>query len=358
MEYWFLFLSVCIISTTLLLSNLKKKSDINLILIILSTFLIYFSGFRDGLGQDYENYITKIVFDSNLNWFNEPTFTLLAKLITDTTLSPVVIFVLFAIVTILCYFSYFKHQNKQYLASTLIMFCLIPVMYFNTFNLVRQTCASALFFYSLSFIHDKKLWKYAFVILLAATVHLSSIILLPLCFLIDKEIKSLLLVAIAITPLIAAPVLEPVMSLFSIFDKYSLYLGYSEKMGPSMIILLYNVIGFTCLIFRKHIIRTQWDNISLNVLFLLLAFSNLSFKIYFSFRLSVFFIPAFAYVFPLVINYFFNNKVLTYLCSLALSLLLFFTLIFSSNGNNKKIVPDSILPITTIEDLAFKKYYR
>lgn len=352
MLYWTLivfsfFLCSCFLS---IIKDYKDKKRILFVYIII---LVYFSSFRFGLGQDYEGYLNRIDWENYLSvisWINEPLISILSIVIEKTQFTPLLFFAFFSSITIPCLFTYFSHKDNSYLLSTIALFTLLPTLYFNTFNLVRQFTAAGLFFFSIQYIEKKKFLPYLLCMLVAASIHLSALFLIPLFFIINKQYHTSTIVIVLVGLFIVFSVAYPFIEKLSFFsDRYSIYLDTEEQMGMSRMILLYNIMGIAMLFIKKKF-TNSFDHISYNLFFLFILFSDLSFVNFYFFRLAVYFSPVFAYMFPKLIGEFFGKQY-AYAVSVIFSLFFFIPFLIN-NIDNPTVVPSEILPFSALWDAS------
>lgn len=349
MLYWSLFL----LSIFIIIVLESRKYDTNtsscFLKYVYAVALIYFSSFRCGLGTDYMGYIDKmgwVAYFSELSIINEPIFTILARVVNDTIFSPVLLFSVFSIVTILGIFSFYNNSDNKFWVPTVVVFSLLPMLYFNTFNLVRQFAATAIFFFSLRYIRSNNFYLYLICIILAALIHLSAIMLLPCYFFLNRKIKPRnLLLFLIISFVIASQFFTVIERISFMADRYTTYLETEERMGTSFVIILYNILG-AILIKNNNKINTQFDRIAVNCFFLLILFSDLSFVNFYFFRIAIYFSPVFAYILPKVLSFYFDRKISAFI-SILFALVLFMNFIYS-NLNNPVVVPDAILPLSSL----------
>lgn len=329
----------------------KDRRDKVLWVYVFVFVLTFFSAFRDGLGTDYEGYLEKLSYSAGgtIKFLSEPFFQVISNLIQNTYLSPVFFFFITSLITIPLICSFLRKRNEAMYLS-LIIFMLLPTLYFNTFNLVRQFFSAAVFLYAMRFIYDRKFLKYLLSIALASTMHLSSILLLPLYFLLDKryslKIYLLLLLLFVLAAFSIDPILQNIQFLGS---RYSIYAESDEKLGSSLMVLLYNVVFVVMLIKKSYFNNGSYSRIIFNLQFLLVIFSDLALINYFFYRLSVYFIPVIAITLPKTLYILFKNKVLVTTICLALGLYLFLSLTLF-NLDNPTVCPDTILPISSLLD--------
>ena len=72
---------------------------------------------------------------------------------------------------------------------TIIIMCYLFVYYCPMYNYVRQSIALAICFYAWRYVESKSLFKYVFWVAVAATIHMSAVIMLTVYFLVNSNIK-------------------------------------------------------------------------------------------------------------------------------------------------------------------------
>jgi hypothetical protein len=150
--------------------------------------LAFVSFLRYDIGNDYSNYVYRIneIYRStsfeNLSFFDqglEPFFLLIVFLFKSFTLSYFWIFGVHSILLVFVIYKIFSHYNIHYYAFLIIF---INGLLFSSWDWIRQGIAIVIFLYAIRFIKEHNLKKYLIYILLAATSHLSVLILLPFYF--------------------------------------------------------------------------------------------------------------------------------------------------------------------------------
>ena len=69
------------------------------------------------------------------------------------------------------------------------LLCYYGILYFNLEMIyIRQATAVALCFFALQYLHERKIWKYMLVIVLACTFHRVAALMIPLYFFIDRKL--------------------------------------------------------------------------------------------------------------------------------------------------------------------------
>lgn len=356
MFFWFLFyiVELFIVALAQKVTDLKNKK----ILYSFSALIaIYFSAFRDCLGTDYKGYITQFgvqTFDSN----SEPLFNVIKYIILNTNFSPVLFFASCAIVTLWFIWKYLDNGNNEFASISIIIFLSIPGLYFNTFNIVRQYFSVALFLYSLKYIQSRQLIRYIICITVACMMHLSSIILFPLYFILNKKYSIKTYIILAAILFFIAYSIEPIINTLTVLsDKYSVYLEADEESGNSTITFLCIIILIMYFIISKRSKLKQYNTessyevITINLFILYTIFSVIVFVNFYFYRLSFFFGISLCVMFPYVLNQIFRNKSVVNIVCLFFSFLYFFSFIIMGMDNSE-ICPDKLLSITSLFDIS------
>lgn len=168
-------------------------SDGRWVLIIIMVLMSLFAGLRRFVGSDYSEY--EWLFGAYMEkpiWitiFEEEGFfwgisSLLGLFSTNTMLvflatSTIIVVLIVRII------------SKYSINFSLSMFLyLTMMMYFNSFNGIRQWTAAAIIISGFHLLLEKKTWKYCLVIVLAYLFHNSAIIVLPIVFILKWKPKS------------------------------------------------------------------------------------------------------------------------------------------------------------------------
>lgn len=340
-------LSVLFLSTYL--NNSRDKKILLLLFIIILTL---FSAFRDGLGQDYSNYIEKLSYSTgkDINLLSEPFFLIISRFIDKTSFSKIFFFFLSSFITIPLICSFLANKNNEHKYLSLIIFLFFPTLYYNTFNLVRQFFSVAIFLYSIKFIQSKNFIKYALCILIAFTMHISSLILLPCYFFLNRSYSLKLYLFVTIIFIVIASGIDIVMeNMLFLQSAYGLYASSNTQMESSTMVIIYNII-FIIMLKEKHKFKTNsYDTIVFNLHFLLTLFSNLAFINFYFYRLSIFFAPAIAVTFPASIAALTKKESITTVICLIFGFGLFASLLIP-NLDNTVVCPNKILGISALFD--------
>lgn len=168
-------------------TNMSKR-----FFVLLSLVLILVAGLRYRVGTDYPAYYKGFLsyaedFWNSLKGFDEPGYRFMCRILAIFTSEPAVSIFFASLITIgISLIVIYRHTDKLLLA---ILFFVFLGCWHNSFNAVRQCMAASIAFCGFQYARDKKLAKYILIIFLAFLFHRSAIIMLPLYFLINIDIK-------------------------------------------------------------------------------------------------------------------------------------------------------------------------
>lgn len=165
------------------LYNKRKKSYANFATIIALIALIVlslFAGLRDNLGTDYPEYV-KIFYSINrrntLNTNIEIGFTIINLIVGKLTGNNVI--VLFLVCAFIIHSTIFKGIKDNTQAYELGIFLFIAFGFLgSSFNIMRQWMATGIIFCSFKYMFNKQFFRYAIVVCIAATMHISAYFML------------------------------------------------------------------------------------------------------------------------------------------------------------------------------------
>ncbi|MDD3038173.1 EpsG family protein [Bacteroides sp.] len=335
----------------LILSVVADKKDSKPLKFLICVIFVIITGFRGSqVGIDTENYIN--IWD-NLYYgratFVEPGFTLMNLALQKFTDNPVAIFVTSSSII------YFLIINRLWDFKRIASFpVMISVLYMShlmmSMNVLRQYCAVAIIFYFTRYLSKGDYIRFIIGILIASTLHLSSLIgFLMFAFEIlkwknlNRAQKLLLGIGIAMSPFILY-----VASRFA-FNQFGGYFSNSESnigflTSGKMLFICYACFSFNLFKKKKDF---RIDNLSLDVfirntiLTVILGLCLVSIGYFFPFMerigllFSLYEILFWGILFKLISN---QNKVL---CFLVFSFLVIYPFISSIINNGQGTVPYS-----------------
>ncbi|OTG66884.1 hypothetical protein B9T25_08880 [Acinetobacter sp. ANC 4470] len=171
MTIYILFVAIII---ALLILNSSIKTNVQLFQIFALMLLVFFVGFRFETGYDwamYRNFYEYDTFHSGIE-FGYVFFIKILRYLFDDYQS---LFFFTALATyIFLYLGIRKYTKHSSIA--LALFILIPGLFLNSLNIIRQELAIAIAFYAFSFLVDKKFFNYLFLMILAFSIHYSIVI--------------------------------------------------------------------------------------------------------------------------------------------------------------------------------------
>lgn len=165
--------------------------------IFVFTTLGLFSAVRDGIGIDYISYIMHIErINVGLPNYMEPGFQYLTKFIMFLTHDSRMVIGAASIIT--SYFFVSTIYKQSYNIKLSIFLFLTWGYYFFTFNTIRNYLALAIVIYSITYIFDKKYYKFVLWVLIASLFHKSALICIPFYIIASKKISKQTYLLIAI----------------------------------------------------------------------------------------------------------------------------------------------------------------
>lgn len=335
-----------IIELITFLRESTKKSQQKYLSLLLFLFLFLFMGLRYGIGQDY--FFTYVpIYEQVLStgtasnvevgylWLNQ----FLAFFFSDYS-------VLF-LITAAIFVGFSIGACNQYNASWILMIYIFFAggFYLYSFNVMRQCIVISIFYYSLRFIREKKLLLYLLFNGLAACLHITALLFLPLYFILDKRYKTWLYFALIVIGLALRLIAPQILGVVLAGTKYENYLiGYYQD--SSKLINVSQILNvFVFLAYLKYIKKNNNDK--KGKIFLNIHFAGLFATIFMGvvplvFRVTtMFYLVQFLSV-PYLIENYCSKKYKLFFIFLAVGiygLLLINTLM--TNGNN-------IIPYKTI----------
>lgn len=117
------------------------------------------------------------------------------------------------------------------LGSLCVAFLVYETIYYGFFSItgIRQTIATGIFLYAFPLIRKRKFIDYVLIIAIAATIHKSSLILIPFYFLATlKRPKTILICALAALPFLFG-IARSVAVYITSFDLFESYSGYANS---------------------------------------------------------------------------------------------------------------------------------
>lgn len=260
----------------------------NKIIVLLPFFLYAFGivAFRDHLGGSdyymYESFYSRIVpIKDYLNGLYEPFFkaksfeegfVILSSIIKTIDFTDGPFFLMFIVA--LLNFCIFFPSIREYTPFVMIaiFFFMYKAFFWHEFTLLRQSIAISLFTYSIRFIKSGDHIKYIIINLLGMSFHTSAIILLPLSFILNKQISIrtiLILVGVSFLVSLLSPFLWKLcVHIASFFGFSQRLLEYDMNMkiiNPLNFLEIISILALS-LFFRQYYTQKEpYFNIFLNM---------------------------------------------------------------------------------------------
>lgn len=153
--------------------------------ILLALFLFSFvSGVRYDVGVDYLEYLDNykmLSFDENMRLNIESGFLWITKFFAEKGIHFSIYFGFLAFVKL--FFVYYAFRNERYLYPSLIFVIVTNGTYFTWMNGIRQSLVFCVFILMVTLIKERKVFAYLILLVLGYFIHKSSLLLIPILFL-------------------------------------------------------------------------------------------------------------------------------------------------------------------------------
>lgn len=268
------------------------RTDRKLYIILISIILILQSGLRNwAVGSDTYSYyeafesvkhsswselIQKFVDVYQLGEGKDPGYDFFQKivqfLITDYQLYLILIAIMF-----FSAFGYFIYNNTTKVADAVLAFVFYSVLFYGFFSITghRQTIATAVALFCFELIKKRKLLPFLILLLVAATIHKSVLIFIPLYFVVKlKNIKLYYGFVLFLFPILFV-FRVPLSNFFAMLSGYDKDFGLFDGAGTPVFTALMILIGIFVFMRYKEVLLMKPDS-----------------KLYYiAFALALFFVP-------------------------------------------------------------------
>ncbi len=162
-----------------------------LFVFICAAILASVAGLRYYVGGDFDAYYWHYpkyaeTLSERFSTWDEPGISIIAKLVSFfTDDGAAFIFATAAITIVIFVFTLAKNTDDLFFVLMLYIF---TTCWSGCFNAVRQYLAAAVIFAGHRLIYDRKFIKYCIVVFIASAFHITSLIMLPMYFLITKKL--------------------------------------------------------------------------------------------------------------------------------------------------------------------------
>ncbi len=160
--------------------------------IVCVAILALVAGLRHNVGADYGGYYWRYPnwsaeLEDRMREWDEPGLAVIARILSYFTDDGAYFILLLSVITIsLTVFPMSKHTDDFFMSVMLYIF---TGCWDVTFNAVRQCVAAAIIFAGHRLIYERKFIKFCILVFIASSFHMSALIMLPLYFLVTKNLN-------------------------------------------------------------------------------------------------------------------------------------------------------------------------
>lgn len=226
--------------------------------VALLSMLTFFSAFRYAIGTDYFNYIRLYDYVSSSQSFlayPEVSFQILSNILHLYGFQYQALFVIYSVLTSLFLWKglkiYFADYTKMTIAISL--WGIFLPGWWGSFNSIRQSLATSIFLWGSKYILEKKIFHYALICGLMASIHYSAMLLF-FCYFWVNPIKKWVMVSLVAASLVLSllgivpHIINSVISMFGFITHYKEYLEINPSiLGLASIIYIFVWGLFLCL---------------------------------------------------------------------------------------------------------------
>lgn len=299
----------------------KRKAKLPLQAVLLFIVLFVFMGFRGDFTTDYNNYSDYFGYWSESVSFHdiltrtfsmERGFVLLSKVISVFTSSSLVYHLVISFILLLLYFRVFSKKSEILWLSVLLFVNLGD--YYGSMNLFRQCLAAAIVFNGFTFIEKKNTIKYYLLVILAASIHTTALIMAVAYFILrfgtSKLSGQICTIALSIAVWISIDRIIDIVTYF--FPKYQNY-HYGMGNGSfNAVVAPLAVYIFLLISLKLFVVDYDYHSIKnavlLNGTLLCVICLILGTKVYMFTRLAYFFRPFVCLAVPNVLKQYADKK--------------------------------------------------
>lgn len=234
----------------ILLSLMDNRYD-KYIFNYLTVILIVFAGFRYGIGVDYFSYYDVISYlSAGVTQAMEPGYLMMAKLISVVGGKEQLLYLLSSTITVIFIAKYII-EFSHYRLLSLYIYVTMPILYFASFNGIRQFIAVAIFSFSIKYILNKSFFKFISLLLIASTFHITVILMIPCYFIFNRCTKVKHLILLTLGYLILVSSADVILNLLHMSPKY--LSDYYENEGVNYKSLISIPLFIFFMIFRSKL---------------------------------------------------------------------------------------------------------
>lgn len=269
MLVYMLFLAAVILVGWYLMGDKITTKQRQWCLVAFGAAMVAIMTLRYSIGFDYFAYRDMFEITAQLSWKDvvlqhkkETSYFLLNKLVAELGLGYHGLLLILNLIMVGCVLWFiYKYSSIWWLS--IVLYLTLQFMT-HSMNLLRQSLAVSIMLLAWGSLKDGKFWKYAVITLIAATFHVTALIMLPMYFVLRAPFKMGVIGLYVAVGLVGVFAFRPVimMVIANILPQYSLYLDhplYSAGAGFTPVVghLIYCVI---VMCFSGDLVRRSKDN--------------------------------------------------------------------------------------------------
>lgn len=267
--------------------NSSKKLNTNICYFFVVSILVLIAGLRFQVGTDYPHYVNNYLYvytKDDYSFFSQPAIFIISKISQFIYDDYATWFLLMSCITVIPTILLIIIRN-EYVEWCIIFYILLGCWHFS-FNLVKQSVAATILFCGYNYLKNRKFKQWILICVLAFTFHVSAILMVPVYFIIDKQIKIRKIILILIIGIIVFFSYDYLFDLINFLKQdRSLVYGYYKTSSvnvlrvlvgwiPILLCLLWNEgkryngdLDFSCL-FYLSLLNAVLNTAAMNSLYL------------------------------------------------------------------------------------------
>lgn len=328
MLFWSLFIFSCLVCY-ILEKSIVKKHKVYLHFVFF-TMLVFLSAFRYNIGGDYQSYVFYFENIGIRDFIFEPSFLFILELLDNCGFTSQMVFVVYTLFAFPFVFLGIKYFNTKNFMLGLVLFSIIPTLYWRSFGFIRQFVAVAIIFWGAKYIVERNLPKYILIVAAATIFHSSAIFMLPLYFIVHLNFKKSIYFFSMLIAVLAYELNLVTTILFVVLDNMGLgyirYLDLTDGGGliNALALIPYYLFWLIIVIAKGKFITDLRTNVALNMVTIGLLLQIVTFDVG-AIRRITFFFDIFRCVLFALIPYYFTKGMRI---ASSILLILIFSLIF------------------------------
>lgn len=240
-----------------------------------TAILVMIAGLRYQVGTDYSQYVNNYLYlytQTRRGIFEQPAVTLIARLAQLIYDDYGTWFFLMSCLTVIPVMTFIGKRNNA--RNLCVLFYILLGFWHFSFNLVKQSVAATILLCGYNYIRDRKFKNWLIICLVAATFHISAIIMIPIYFIINTNIKRKSIITILAIGTVVFFSYDYLFNLITFLKQgQSLVHGYTKTESVNLLRIIVGWIPIIiCLFYRQHILYK--DDKDFSCLFYLSLFNS------------------------------------------------------------------------------------